>query len=114
MTVLTGGGQRHATGNQVPAPSHARRARLALRRLAGLLVRRLDQAPTVLPGDAGEGPPLRCPSPTGPCPTRTPEERSLNRETPPGGYPAARRERDRRGSGLDGVGALAVFALGGG
>src|ERR1019366_10403530 len=34
-------------------------------------------------------------------------------EAPPGGNPAARSGQDRRESGLDGVGSLAVLALGG-
>ena len=39
--------------------------------------------------------------------------RHPERETPPGGYPAARRKRKGGNSGFDGVGALPVLALGG-
>src|ERR1700675_1226218 len=37
MDVLTRSGLHHATGHQIPPPSHARRDRLLLRRLAGVL-----------------------------------------------------------------------------
>jgi hypothetical protein len=54
MDVLTRSGLHHATGNQIPPPSHARGDRLPLRRLAGVLARRLGQKPPVLFGHAGE------------------------------------------------------------
>src|SRR5712691_3551313 len=57
-------GQRDAARNKVPSPSDTSYARLPLRRLGGVLARRLDPGPAVLPGDGGEDPTtLRTPAP---------------------------------------------------
>src|SRR5712691_657877 len=57
-------GQKHADGNEIPSPSHTGGAGLPVRRLAGMLVGWLGQTPDVLPGDAGKGQSLTCPSQT--------------------------------------------------
>jgi hypothetical protein len=62
MTVLTRGGQHDATGNQVPPPSHTRRARLSLRRMAGHVARRLDPGPAGVSRDGREDRALNCPA----------------------------------------------------
>src|SRR6266853_60078 len=49
---------RHAIGDEISAPSHASYDGLPLRRLAGVLARRLDPAPFVLPGHGGAAPTL--------------------------------------------------------
>src|SRR6266481_9304036 len=49
---------RHATGDEISAPSHTSHDGLPLRRLAGVLAGRLDPAPFVLPGHDGAAPTL--------------------------------------------------------
>ena len=49
------GGKSHAVGNEVLSPSHAGGGRVAVRRLASVLVGRLGQKQAVLFRDAGEG-----------------------------------------------------------
>jgi hypothetical protein len=44
----------NAAGNQVPSPPHTCHVGVALRRLAGNVVGRLEQVPVVFPGDGGE------------------------------------------------------------
>lgn len=46
----------HATGNEIPSPSHPRDGGLVVRQLAGVLVGRLVQTSAVLSRDAGEDP----------------------------------------------------------
>src|SRR5713226_10622415 len=58
MDVLTRSRPHHATGNQIPPPSNASYDGLPLRRLAGVLARRLDPEPFVLPGHGGAAPTL--------------------------------------------------------
>src|SRR5712691_5862734 len=53
-------GQRDAARNQIPSPSDTSYARLPLRRLGGVLARRLDPGPAVLPRDGGEDQTLIC------------------------------------------------------
>src|SRR5437879_13559605 len=48
------GGQHDAARNKIPSPSDTRYARLPLRRLGGVLARRVDPGPAVLPRDGGE------------------------------------------------------------
>src|SRR5260370_376633 len=76
----------------------------------------MGQAPAVLLSDASEGPLPRFPSPTEPCPTRTPEERSLNRKRRRENTGGVKRAGDLAGlvSGLDRVSSLSVLVLGGG
>ena len=49
------GRQRHADGNEIPSAANPGGTWLAVRRLAGVLVGRMEQTPNVLPGNAGEG-----------------------------------------------------------
>ena len=55
----------HESANEIPSPSHPSHAGLPLQRLAGVLARRLDPAPAVVPGDGRAGTKANCARPRG-------------------------------------------------